>query len=293
MPAAAQEPYSPHGRVRRLMEALPDDPPPCRREAISACLWRRVLVDSIASFLLTALTSSPKSTVGGNLEASAALGASAAALTYCLPSDMNPAVTLSRLVTRRVSVLSAALCICAQCVAACAGATAVYGLTPVAERRRFADAMRFRFADGLHASQAFGAEFLGSVLVVLVTLAVADDEGSRRSCCPVGLAYAAASLSAYRFTGAGLNPARSLGPALVANCWDGHWVYWVGPMLAGLMAAFTHEYTRSTRLKTRQVVQEHLAVQCSVQPGNHVKRGASRPSNDTELTVTSNNDCRV
>lgn len=36
-------------------------------------------------------------------------------------------------------------------------------------------------------------------------------------------------------SGACMNPARAFGPALVANCWDYHWVYWVGPMVAALL----------------------------------------------------------
>ncbi|XP_014164529.1 aquaporin-8 [Geospiza fortis] len=36
-------------------------------------------------------------------------------------------------------------------------------------------------------------------------------------------------------SGACMNPARAFGPALVANCWNYHWVYWVGPMLAALL----------------------------------------------------------
>lgn len=36
-------------------------------------------------------------------------------------------------------------------------------------------------------------------------------------------------------SGACMNPARAFGPALVANYWDYHWVYWVGPMGAALL----------------------------------------------------------
>ncbi|KAK2665503.1 hypothetical protein Ddye_004077 [Dipteronia dyeriana] len=41
------------------------------------------------------------------------------------------------------------------------------------------------------------------------------------------------------YAGAGLNPARCLGPALVrgGHLWDGHWVFWVGPAIASV--AFT------------------------------------------------------
>jgi len=36
-----------------------------------------------------------------------------------------------------------------------------------------------------------------------------------------------------------MNPARSLGPAIIANKWKYHWIYWIGPLLgaggAGIM----------------------------------------------------------
>lgn len=45
-------------------------------------------------------------------------------------------------------------------------------------------------------------------------------------------------------TGASMNPARSLGPALVGDYWEGHWLYWVAPISAMIAAARLYDYLR-------------------------------------------------
>jgi aquaporin TIP len=51
-------------------------------------------------------------------------------------------------------------------------------------------------------------------------------------------------------TGAGLNPARALGPALVGNAFDGvgHfvWAYTVAPVIGAVIAALLYTYVFTT-----------------------------------------------
>lgn len=42
-------------------------------------------------------------------------------------------------------------------------------------------------------------------------------------------------------TGASMNPARSLGPALVGNLWQHHWVYWVAPIVGAQLAVLLYK----------------------------------------------------
>ncbi len=52
-----------------------------------------------------------------------------------------------------------------------------------------------------------------------------------------GMALALAVLVADPLTGASLNPARTLGPAVVSANWTVHWAYWLGPIAGAILAA--------------------------------------------------------
>jgi aquaporin related protein len=54
----------------------------------------------------------------------------------------------------------------------------------------------------------------------------------------IGLALFVAELCGVFYTGGSLNPARSLGPAVVSGFQGYHWIYWLGPVLgAGVASA--------------------------------------------------------
>lgn len=43
-------------------------------------------------------------------------------------------------------------------------------------------------------------------------------------------------------SGACMNPARAFGPAVVADHWAYHWVYWIGPMTGALLTVSIIRY---------------------------------------------------
>ena len=56
----------------------------------------------------------------------------------------------------------------------------------------------------------------------------------------IGLTVTLDILCGGPYTGAAMNPARTFGPAVAANLWKSHWVYWAGPMLGGAVAGLLY-----------------------------------------------------
>ncbi|XP_064887291.1 aquaporin-8 isoform X2 [Columba livia] len=80
-------------------------------------------------------------------------------------------------------------------------------------------------------------EIVMTTFLVLAVCMGAINEKTKTPLAPfcIGFTVTADILAGGGVSGACMNPARAFGPALVANYWDYHWVYWAGPMAAGLL----------------------------------------------------------
>lgn len=88
-------------------------------------------------------------------------------------------------------------------------------------------------------AQGFFVEVIATAQLVIVVLFLAVEKHRATPMAPlfIGFALFLIVLLAARFTGAGVNPARSLGPAIVANSYPDIWIYIVAPFCGSLLAA--------------------------------------------------------
>ncbi|XP_054849386.1 aquaporin-8 [Eublepharis macularius] len=86
-------------------------------------------------------------------------------------------------------------------------------------------------------ARAVVSEVIMTMFLVMAVCMGAINERTKGPLAPfcIGFTVTVDILAGGAISGACMNPARAFGPALVANYWDYHWVYWVGPMVAGLL----------------------------------------------------------
>lgn len=97
--------------------------------------------------------------------------------------------------------------------------------------------------------QAAIAEALGTFLVVATVMALAVDQRAHAGFAGliIGLVVACEIMVIGPISGGSVNPARTLGPYGITSIfggaapWGQLWVYWVGPLIGGILGALTYE----------------------------------------------------
>jgi MIP family channel proteins len=158
-------------------------------------------------------------------------------------AHLNPAVTLGFVLARHFPLRRLA----GYWLAQCAGATLA------------ATVLRLLLGDVAHLGatlpsgrggvwQAFGLEALLTFFLMFVIMAVATDTRAvgQGAALAIGATVCLAALFAGPISGASLNPARSLGPALAGWTWTAQWVYLSAPMLGAGVAALLYRWLRTS-----------------------------------------------
>jgi MIP family channel proteins len=153
-------------------------------------------------------------------------------------------VTLGILVSGKMSVIRGVLYMIVQFVGATVGAALLKAAVPTNDVwGEVAPLGANGLQQGCLPLQGFLVEAMVTFLLVLTVYGCCDsrrDDVKGSIPLAIGFAVGVAHLLSIGYTGAGLNPARTLGPAIMTGQYDNLWVYFVGPFLGGAVAGILY-----------------------------------------------------
>ena len=109
--------------------------------------------------------------------------------------------------------------------------------------------------DGVGATQGAVIEGILTFFLVWVVFATAADPGGTFASIAglaIGFTITLDILMGGAFTGAAMNPARAFGPELVDGNWTNAWVWYVGPLIGGAVAAIAYQWLYLGRAPGRE-----------------------------------------
>lgn len=172
---------------------------------------------------------------------------------------INPVISFSAALVGLISMSRAAIYILAQCAGATLGALALKAVVSSAIEQNFSlggctltviapagPNNSTIITTGIDTTQGFWLEVICTFVFLFASIWMAYDHrqaknlGLVRVMSIVGgvlglLVFISTTVTVKKgYSGAGMNPARCLGAAIVrgGHLWDGHWVFWVGPIIS-------------------------------------------------------------
>jgi aquaporin TIP len=155
----------------------------------------------------------------------------------------NPAVSVAAWVTRRLGTGELLAYVVIQLLGGLAGAGVLRLVVPTGSWEP-ANLGATLVAQNLSDAQAITIEAVLTFFLVWVVFATAiDPEGAFNKVAGLAIGFVIAMdiMMGGPFTGASMNPARSLGPAVVGGEYVGLWVYFIGPVIGATLAAVAYD----------------------------------------------------
>lgn len=160
-------------------------------------------------------------------------------------AHINPAVTIAMLVTKRINIKDGIAYIVFQIIGAIVAAATLKAILPV-----LGDKVHFGTQGGpsviLNNSAISGFTVEAILTFFLVTVIFMTAVHKKAPAGMYGLAIGGMifliHLVGVPLTGASVNPARTLGPAIISGYWDYHWIYWAGPIVGAVIAGLVMNY---------------------------------------------------
>lgn len=155
---------------------------------------------------------------------------------------LNPAVTVGAWVGKKIDTANALGYIVSQCLGAIVAAALVKLAIPGAVLAAVGMGTPAVNAQaGVTTTMALAAEIILTFFLVFVVYGTAIDKRAPKvGGLFIGLTVALDILMGGPISGAAMNPARHLGPALLGGGLQNTWLYWVGPLLGGILAGLVY-----------------------------------------------------
>jgi len=153
---------------------------------------------------------------------------------------LNPAVTIGLFFAKKIDLAGAINYIVAQCLGAIAAAALLKGCLPTAALATV-NMGTPALAPGITIGMGLIMEVVLTFFLVFVIYGTAvDSRAPQVGGLFIGLAVTLGVLIGGPVTGAAMNPARHLGPALLGGGLTNLWLYWAGPVTGGILAALCY-----------------------------------------------------
>jgi len=214
-------------------------------------LGRRTFVELLGAFALVFAGAGTIMSIGpqadaGTLDVALATGLAVAvmvtAVGHISGGHFNPAITFGFLLTRRIAVVLGLAYIVAQLLGGVLAALLLRWIFPAANRN--AANLGAPSVHTIDIGAALVVEALITFFLVWVVFAMTTDARNAYtgiSGLAIGLVIVFGMLIAYPITGGSFNPARAFGPELVSGSWSDAWIYYVGPLAGGAIAALLYD----------------------------------------------------
>jgi aquaporin NIP len=153
----------------------------------------------------------------------------------------NPAVAITWAIFRRITVIEAPLYIAAELLGSTLASVTLSLMFDITPKSYFGTVPVG--SDG----QSLVVEIIISFLLMFVISAVTTDDRAvdDSASVAVGMTIMLNLFIAGPVSGASMNPARSIGPAIVIHIYKGLWMYIVGPIVGAIAGALAYNFLRS------------------------------------------------
>ncbi|XP_075213024.1 aquaporin-like isoform X3 [Lycorma delicatula] len=203
-------------------------------------------------------------------------------------AHLNPVVTVAAIILGKITPVTAVVYFVAEFVGAILGFGLLKIVTPcdlwLVSSGNGTGVCSTIPVPSLNDAQSLALEFLATSFLILVVCSVWDARNADKAdSTPLKFAVTITVISIIvgPLTGASMNPARTLAPALINGVWTKHWIYWVGPLSAGFLATVFYQLVFDRKHPSKPEIAEEVPL-TGVATGDKNTRNSMAANTDTK-----------